>query len=118
MPAKKATRHTGSSTTPTRAEKPHTIEQIEQRQRVVRSIEIDAMNVLIRVLRDLAVALPIESKMTFDLADAAKRLEKDVASLVRAPEHGKPVVCTGNVLYALEREISEEIRRSKPEEES
>ena len=114
MPAPNGNRDRGTAATTPRGEAPRTIEDIEARQRVVRSVEIDA---LVTVLRDIAVALPVESKMTYDLADAAKRLYADIKWLVGSPEHGKPAVCTGNVLSAMQREIAEEMARWKSEEE-
>ena len=56
-----------------------TIEDIERRQQEVRAIEFDAVRTLITVLRELAIALPPESKLPYDLADAAKSLEEKAA---------------------------------------
>ena len=93
-----------------------TIEDIERRQREVRALEVDAMDVLVRVLRDIAVALPVESKLPYDLADCAKRLEQD---LERAGgENFKPHVVTYNALSDMRHEISDEIARWVPEGES
>ena len=94
-----------------------TIEDIERRQREVRMVEIEAMDVLVRVLRDIAVNLPVESKLTYDLADCAKALENDIAWLLKPTEPGKPAVCASNELRTMTRQIREEIERWKPEEQ-
>ena len=98
------------------AQSPRTIEDIERRQREVRVIETDALGVLVWMLRDVAIALPVESKLVFALADCAKEIERRIPSLVSS-EYGKPAIIAGNALYDLRREIAEEIGRWTPDEE-
>src|SRR4051794_36011909 len=92
-----------------------TVADIERRQREVRALELDAMDVLIRVLRDIAVALPMESKLPYDLADCAKRLEQDLARYAGSAG-SKPRVPVYLALSDMRRQISAEIERWSPDE--
>jgi hypothetical protein len=95
---------------------PRTIEDIERRQRELHAVELDAVRTLVVVLRELAIALPSESKLPYDLADAAKRLAKEVAFYEDRVE--SPHVAANNALYALKGEIAKEMKRWRPEDES
>ena len=90
-----------------------TIADIERRQREVRSSELKAMDLLINVLRDIAVALPVESKLPYDLADCAKQLEKDLARYA-GTEGSEPRVPVYLALSDMRRQVGEEIARWAP----
>jgi hypothetical protein len=97
---------------------PRTIEDIERRQRELHAVELDAVRTLVVVLRELAIALPSESKLPYELADTAKKLSKAVARYEQTDGGSYLRDVTGNELYALTREIAEEMKRWRPEDES
>src|SRR4051794_38449787 len=72
-----ATSNSGKPT-PARARRAttQTIEQIEARAAAIDEAERDSLRRLAAFLRDLAVELPVESKLPLQCADAAKTLDQ------------------------------------------
>lgn len=90
--------------TPARASRTtvQTIEQIEARTIEIRDAENEALTVLVHVMREIAVRLPLESRLPMVLAERAKSIEEGVRL---CGWHHSQATAAGNDLYALIREM-------------
>lgn len=99
-----AARKTSRESTPAHARRAttQTIEQIERRIVDVRDAENEALGVLVTVMREIAVRLPVESRLPLILAERAKSIENGVRL---CGDHHSQATTAGNELYFLIGEI-------------
>ncbi|HEY4279401.1 MAG TPA: hypothetical protein VGM91_14350 [Conexibacter sp.] len=79
-----------------------TIDQLERRIVAVRDAENDALTVLVTVLREIAVRLPVDSRLPLILAKRAKSIEEGIRLV---GDHHSQATAAGNELYGLIDEI-------------
>lgn len=79
-----------------------TIEQIERRAVEVREAENEGLVALVHAMREIAVRLPVESRLPAILAERAKRIERDVR--LCGGSHSQATAAS-NELYDLVRDL-------------
>jgi hypothetical protein len=82
-----------------------TIEDIERQAVEIRGAENLALAQLVAVMRELAVRLPVESRLPLYLAEHAKSIEEDVRL---TGDHHSQATAASNELRHLLRDIKEE----------